>query len=149
MLRDGKLHQSMPDRLNAFTERARRVLQLAQEEAQRLNHHYIGTGHLLLGLIREADGVAGRVLLGLGLTAERVREAARQVMDEEHPSEGSGGLTLEAGRDRTGRLGGGSARAQTSRDGAPAAWPPVGTRGARGPAPGAAGHRRRGGPRRH
>ena len=46
-----------------FTERARKVLQLAQEEAQRFNHNYIGTEHLLLGLVREGDGVAARVLV--------------------------------------------------------------------------------------
>ena len=48
------------DRFDKFTERARRVLTLAQEEAQRFNHNYIGTEHLLLGLVREGDGVAAR-----------------------------------------------------------------------------------------
>ena len=48
----------MADRFDKFTERARRVLTLAQEEAQRFNHNYIGTEHLLLGLVREGDGVA-------------------------------------------------------------------------------------------
>ena len=50
------------DRFDKFTERARKVLTLAQEEAQRFNHNYIGTEHLLLGLVREGDGVAARVL---------------------------------------------------------------------------------------
>src|SRR3712207_7132008 len=51
------LFRSMADRFDKFTERARRVLTLAQEEAQRFNHNYIGTEHLLLGLVREGDGV--------------------------------------------------------------------------------------------
>ena len=50
------------DRFDKFTDRARRVLTLAQEEALRLNHNYIGTEHLLLGLVREEEGVAARVL---------------------------------------------------------------------------------------
>ena len=52
----------MADRFDKFTERARRVLSLAQEEAQRFNHNYIGTEHLLLGLVREGDGLAAKVL---------------------------------------------------------------------------------------
>jgi len=58
-----------------FTERARKVLQLAQEEAQRFNHNYIGTEHLLLGLLREGDGVAARVLNNLGVQLPKVRSA--------------------------------------------------------------------------
>ena len=57
----------MADRFDKFTERARRVLTLAQEEAQRFNHNYIGTEHLLLGLVREGDGVAAKVLANLGV----------------------------------------------------------------------------------
>ena len=53
----------MPSRFEKFSERARRVLSLAQEEAQRFNHNYIGTEHILLGLVRENEGVAARVLL--------------------------------------------------------------------------------------
>ena len=48
----------MSDRFDKFTERAKKVLVLAQEEAQRFNHNYIGTEHLLLGLVREGEGVA-------------------------------------------------------------------------------------------
>jgi ATP-dependent Clp protease ATP-binding subunit ClpC len=62
----------MPDKMQRFTQRARRVLSLAQEEAERLQHSYIGTEHLLLGLIREEGGVAGRVLRDLGLDLEKV-----------------------------------------------------------------------------
>jgi ATP-dependent Clp protease ATP-binding subunit ClpC len=60
--------------MERFTQRARRVLSLAQEEAERLQHNYIGTEHLLLGLIREEGGVAGRVLRELGLDQRRVEE---------------------------------------------------------------------------
>ncbi len=56
-----------------FTQRARRVLSLAQEEAERLNHSYIGSEHVIIGLIREEGGVAGRVLRELGLEEHRVQ----------------------------------------------------------------------------
>jgi len=56
-----------------FTQRARRVLSLAQEEAERLNHNYIGSEHVLIGLLREEGGVAGRVLRELGLDIARVQ----------------------------------------------------------------------------
>ena len=49
-----------------FTDRARRVLVLAQEEARLLNHNFIGTEHMLLGLVREGEGVAAQVLVTLG-----------------------------------------------------------------------------------
>ena len=62
----------MADRFDKFTERARRVLTLAQEEAQRFNHNYIGTEHLLLGLVREGDGVAAKVLANLGVELNKV-----------------------------------------------------------------------------
>ncbi len=65
----------MPDRFDKFSKRARRVLTLAQEEAQRFNHNYIGTEHLLLGLVREGEGVAARVLTNLGVKLEAVRSA--------------------------------------------------------------------------
>jgi ATP-dependent Clp protease ATP-binding subunit ClpC len=56
-----------------FTERARQVVVLAQEEARALRHNYIGTEHILLGLLREEEGMAARVLESLGITAQRVR----------------------------------------------------------------------------
>jgi ATP-dependent Clp protease ATP-binding subunit ClpC len=60
--------------MDRFTQRARRVLSLAHQEAERMRHNYIGTEHLLMGLIREEGGVAGRVLRELGLEADRVQE---------------------------------------------------------------------------
>jgi len=56
-----------------FTERARQVVVLAQEEARQLKHNYIGTEHILLGLLREEEGLAARVLESLDITVERVR----------------------------------------------------------------------------
>ena len=64
----------MSSKMERFTQRARRVLALAQEEAERLHHGYIGTEHLLLGLMREEGGVAGRVLRDLGVEQRRVQE---------------------------------------------------------------------------
>ena len=69
----------MSNKMERFTQRARRVLSLAQEEAERLQHNYIGTEHLLLGLIREEGGVAGRVLRELGLEQKRVEELVERM----------------------------------------------------------------------
>ncbi len=69
----------MPNKMERFTQRARRVLSLAQEEAERLQHNYIGTEHLLLGLMREDGGVAGRVLRDLGLDPRRVEELVERM----------------------------------------------------------------------
>ena len=60
-----------------FTERARQVIVLAQEEARALHHNYIGTEHLLLGLLREEDGVAAQALGVLGVTLEAARAQVR------------------------------------------------------------------------
>ncbi len=69
----------MPNKMERFTQRARRVLSLAQEEAERMQHNYIGTEHLLLGLMREDGGVAGRVLRDLGLDQNRVEELVQRL----------------------------------------------------------------------
>ncbi len=66
--------------MESFTQRARRVLGLAHQEAERMRHNYIGTEHLLLGLIREEGGVAGRVLRELGLDANRVQEVVERLV---------------------------------------------------------------------
>jgi ATP-dependent Clp protease ATP-binding subunit ClpC len=67
------------DKMERFTQRARRVLSLAHEEAERLHHNYIGTEHLLMGLMREEGGVAGRVLRELGLETDRVKEMVERL----------------------------------------------------------------------
>ena len=66
--------------LDTFTKRAKNVLQLATEEARALNHAYIGTEHLLLGLIREQNGVSGEVLHRLGVTLDQARGATQSLM---------------------------------------------------------------------
>ena len=63
-----------------FTERARQVVVLAQEEARTLKHNYIGTEHILLGLLREEEGLAARVLESLDITTERVRSQVVRIV---------------------------------------------------------------------
>ncbi|ACZ88755.1 hypothetical protein Aros01_01771 [Streptosporangium roseum] len=63
-----------------FTDRARRVVVLAQEEARRLGHNHIGTEHLLLGLLGEGDGVAGRALQASGIGGEQVRSDVEEII---------------------------------------------------------------------
>ncbi|MBF8267085.1 MAG: ATPase domain protein [Dehalococcoidia bacterium] len=87
----------MSSRFEKFSERARRVLSLAQEEAQRFNHNYIGTEHILLGLVREADGVAARVLLNQGVELGKIRSAVEFIIGKgERHTPGEIGLTPRA-----------------------------------------------------
>ena len=87
----------MGSRFEKFSERARRVLSLAQEEAQRFNHNYIGTEHILLGLVRETEGVAARVLANLGVDLSKVRSAVEFIIGRgERPAQGEIGLTPRA-----------------------------------------------------
>ena len=87
----------MPSRFEKFSERARRVLSLAQEEAQRFNHNYIGTEHILLGLVRETEGVAARVLSNLNVELVKVRSAVEFIIGRgERPTPGEIGLTPRA-----------------------------------------------------
>ena len=87
----------MGSRFEKFSERARRVLSLAQEEAQRFNHNYIGTEHILLGLVRETEGVAARVLANLGVDLNKVRSAVEFIIGRgERPAQGEIGLTPRA-----------------------------------------------------
>ena len=87
----------MGSRFEKFSERARRVLSLAQEEAQRFNHNYIGTEHILLGLVRETEGVAARVLSGLSVDLGKVRSAVEFIIGRgEKPTQGEIGLAPRA-----------------------------------------------------
>ena len=87
----------MTNRFEKFSERARRVLSLAQEEAQRFNHNYIGTEHILLGLVRETEGVAARVLSNLGVELGKVRSAVEFIIGKgERNTPGEIGLTPRA-----------------------------------------------------
>jgi ATP-dependent Clp protease ATP-binding subunit ClpC len=63
-----------------FTDRARRVVVLAQEEARLLNHNYVGTEHILLGLIHESQGVAAKALESLGISLEAVRAQVEEII---------------------------------------------------------------------
>jgi len=103
---DGRLGQDMQ-----LTPRAKRVIDLAYDEARQLNNNYIGTEHLLLGLIREAEGLAGRVLAKLGVDLERTRREVMGLQDGDaalSPAGGGAGRTRsrtptldEFGRDLT------------------------------------------------
>ena len=87
----------MTNRFEKFSERARRVLSLAQEEAQRFNHSYIGTEHILLGLVRETDGVAARVLSNMGVEMGKVTSAVEFIIGRgERQTDGDIGLTPRA-----------------------------------------------------
>src|SRR3954465_12215261 len=87
------------DRFDKFTDRARKVLTLAQDEAQRFNHNYIGTEHLLLGLVREGEGVAARVLENMNVELAKVRTAVEFIIGRgDRPVVGEVGLTPRAKR---------------------------------------------------
>ena len=90
---DGRLGQDMQ-----LTPRAKRVIDLAYDEARQLNNNYIGTEHLLLGLIREGEGLAGRVLAKLGVELERTR---REVMALQDNDSGMPPNQKQSGRSRT------------------------------------------------
>jgi Clp amino terminal domain, pathogenicity island component len=87
------------DRFDSFTDRGRHALIFAQEEAQRLNHPYIGTEHLLLGLVRGVDSTAARVLGALGLDLAKVRTATEFIIGRgDQRVSGEVGLTPRAKR---------------------------------------------------
>jgi ATP-dependent Clp protease ATP-binding subunit ClpC len=87
------------ERFDKFTDRARKVLTLAQDEAQRFNHNYIGTEHLLLGLVREGEGVAARVLENMNVELAKVRTAVEFIIGRgDRPVVGEVGLTPRAKR---------------------------------------------------
>lgn len=65
-----------------FTERAQKVLALAQEEALRLGHNNIGTEHILLGIVREGEGIAAKALSALGLSTEKIQKKSKLLLEE-------------------------------------------------------------------
>jgi ATP-dependent Clp protease ATP-binding subunit ClpC len=86
-----------------YTSRAKRVLELAMSEARELNHSYVGTEHLLMGLIREERGIAAQALVSMGLAAENVRAEILRLLDGDtsgpkpslrQPSERKAAITL-------------------------------------------------------
>ena len=102
-----KLVQSGPDMVTMGklpqTPRAKKVIEYSMEEARNLNHNYVGTEHILLGLLREQEGVAAQVLMNLGLKLEEVREEVLNLLG--HGMEGD-----EGSGERGGRGGGGEDR---------------------------------------
>jgi ATP-dependent Clp protease ATP-binding subunit ClpC len=85
------------DPFHRFTRRARQVFVYGQQEAQRLNHNYLGTEHLLLGLIREQEGVAGRALADLGLNLDSARTGVEAIVGRaDLPVSGCIGVTPRA-----------------------------------------------------
>ncbi len=111
-----KIVQSGPDMVTMGklpqTPRAKKVIEYAMEEARNLNHNYVGTEHLLLGLIREQEGVAAQVLMNLGLKLEDVREEVLNLLG--HGAEGSEG-TSERGSASGGGGGSGQSKANKSK----------------------------------
>jgi len=93
---DGKISQDMQ-----LTPRAKRVIDLAYDEARQLNHNYIGTEHLLLGLIREGEGLAGRVLAKLSVDLERGRREVMSMKDAEVATVGAHHAPQRHHRSRT------------------------------------------------
>ena len=88
------------------TPRAKKVIEYAIEEARSLNHNYVGTEHLLLGLLREHEGVAAQVLMNLGLKLEEVREEVLNLLGagvdpEEAPIKGGGESPSKSGKSKT------------------------------------------------
>ncbi len=125
-----------------FTDRVRKVLQMAREEAARLHHEYVGTEHILLGLIREGEGVAAAVLTNLGVDLEEIQQKIEETVKK---GKGRGRRRARAALHLARQEGArarddGSARAEPllRRDRAPAARPP----------PRGEGHRRAGADRR-
>ena len=87
------------NRFDRFTDRARKVLTYAQDESQRFHHNYIGTEHLLLGLIRQGDGVAAHVLEDMNVELPKVRTAVEFIIGRgDRPVTGEVGLTPRAKR---------------------------------------------------
>jgi len=80
--------RDMGNMFERFTDRARRVVVLAQEEARRLNHDHVGTEHILLGLIHEGEGVAAQALESLGISLEAARQQVEEIIgrDQQAPS---------------------------------------------------------------
>ena len=84
-----------------FTPRAKRVLELSLDEARQLGHNYIGTEHLLLGLIREGEGVAARVLENLGVDLNKVRSNVIKMLGETKPTQSSSTSSSSSGKTKT------------------------------------------------
>src|SRR3990170_1400979 len=104
-----KLVQSGPEMVTTGklpqTPRAKKVIEYSMEEARNLNHNYVGTEHILLGLLREQEGVAAQVLMNLGLKLEDVREEVLNLLghgvEGAEATERSGGGGTKSGKSKT------------------------------------------------
>jgi ATP-dependent Clp protease ATP-binding subunit ClpA len=92
------------DKFERFTDRAPRVVVHAQEEARMLNHNYIGTEHILLGLIHEGEGVAAKALESLGISLEAVRSQVEEIIGQGHGDTAAPGDTASPSSRRLRRL---------------------------------------------
>jgi ATP-dependent Clp protease ATP-binding subunit ClpC len=114
-----KLVQSGPDMVTMGklpqTPRAKKVIEYSMEEARNLNHNYVGTEHILLGLLREQEGVAAQVLMNLGLKLEDVREEVLNLLG--HGMEGEGGERAGLGGRATSGAGAGGSGEATAKSG--------------------------------
>jgi ATP-dependent Clp protease ATP-binding subunit ClpA len=88
--------EQVPSEVIPFTPRAKKVLELSLREAGHLGHHYVGTEHILLGLIREGDGVAPQVLVMLGADLNRVRQQVIVLISGQQPREGAPVTEMQA-----------------------------------------------------
>ncbi|MGP4082468.1 ATP-dependent protease ATP-binding subunit ClpC [Pseudalkalibacillus sp. R45] len=79
-----------------YTPRAKKVIELSMDEARKLGHSYVGTEHILLGLIREGEGVAARVLNNLGVSLNKARQQVLQLLGSNESSSSSGGSSVNA-----------------------------------------------------
>ena len=115
-----KLVQSGPEMVTMGklpqTPRAKKVIEYSMEEARNLNHNYVGTEHILLGLLREQEGVAAQVLMNLGLKLEEVREEVLNLLGHGLEGEGGGETGGRGGREAAGVSsgGGGGGESQSS-----------------------------------
>jgi ATP-dependent Clp protease ATP-binding subunit ClpA len=88
--------EQVPSEVIPFTPRSKKVLELSLREAGQLGHHYVGTEHILLGLIREGDGVAPQVLVMLGADLNRVRQQVIVLISGQQPREGAPVTEMQA-----------------------------------------------------
>ncbi len=119
-----KLVQSGPDMVTMGklpqTPRAKKVIEYSMEEARHLNHNYVGTEHILLGLLREQEGVAAQVLMNLGLKLEEVREEVLNLLGHGLEGEETGGRGRAGGGGGSGEREEGGERSKSSKSKTPA-----------------------------
>jgi ATP-dependent Clp protease ATP-binding subunit ClpC len=116
LVQQGPQVMTAPSKL-PFTPRAKRVIDLAKEEASSLNHEHVGTEHLLLGLLRENEGIAAQVLMNLGVRLDEVREEVLELLSPEaaggKEDSGRRGKSRETGNVSAGAASGGNEKSKT------------------------------------